>query len=70
MSRDAQSADAGVPLTTNVRGRYWWVRWAVFVVVAIVLTVEAVLVWDQLAKAWHSVLAANWWWVLAGLARR
>lgn len=37
-------------------------------VVAIVLTIEATLVWDQLAKAWRSLLSANWWWVLACLA--
>ena len=30
-----------------------------------VLAVEVVLVWDQLAKAWRSLLSANWWWVLA-----
>src|SRR5690606_4259512 len=30
-----------------------------------VLTAEVVLVWDQLAKAWHSLTAANYWWVFA-----
>ncbi len=33
-----------------------------------VLTVEVVLVWDQLAQAWHSLSAATWWWVLAAIA--
>ncbi|MFY1621294.1 lysylphosphatidylglycerol synthase transmembrane domain-containing protein, partial [Micromonospora sp. WMMD736] len=33
-----------------------------------VLTVELVLVWDQLAKAWQSLLSANLWWVAAGVA--
>ena len=47
------------------RGKYWWLRWVLIGVAAIVLTVEVVLVWDQLAKAWRSVLSANWWWVLA-----
>lgn len=37
-------------------------------VVLIVLAVEAALVWDQLAKAWRSLLDANWWWVLAAVA--
>ncbi len=32
------------------------------------LAVEATLVWDQLAKAWMSLLSANWWWVLAAVA--
>ena len=32
-----------------------------------VLAVEATLVWDQLAKAWRSLLSANWWWVLAAV---
>jgi uncharacterized protein (TIRG00374 family) len=30
-----------------------------------VLAVEVVLVWDQLSKAWKTLLSANWWWVLA-----
>jgi uncharacterized protein (TIRG00374 family) len=47
------------------RGRYWWLRWVVIGVAVTVLAVEVVLVWDQLAKAWHSLLSANWWWVLA-----
>lgn len=29
------------------------------------LTVEVVMVWEQLAKAWRSLLSATWWWVLA-----
>lgn len=33
----------------------------------VVLAVEIVLVWDQLAKAWKSLYSANWWWVLAGV---
>jgi len=50
------------------RGKYWWVRWAVIALALIVLAVEASLVWDQLAKAWISLLSANWWWVLAAVA--
>ena len=53
---------------TSPRGRYWWLRWAVLAVAVIVLTVELVLVWDQLAKAWQSLVSANWWWVLAAVA--
>ncbi len=48
-------------------GRYWWVRWAVIALALIVLAVEASLVWDQLSKAWMSLLSANWWWVLAAV---
>ena len=47
------------------RAKYWWLRWAVLGVVAVVLAVEATLVWDQLEKAWHSLLSADPWWVLA-----
>lgn len=36
-------------------------------VVAVVLSFELSLVWDQLAKAWRSVYSANWWWVLAAV---
>ena len=54
--------------TASARGKYWWVRWAVLGVAIIVLVVEATLVWDQLAKAWLSLLAANLWWVFAAIA--
>ncbi len=49
------------------RGKYWWVRWVVIAVAVTVLAVELTLVWDQLAKAWRSLLSANWWWVLAAV---
>jgi uncharacterized protein (TIRG00374 family) len=47
------------------RGKYWWLRLVIIGAVAIVLTVELVLVWDQLAMALKSLISANWWWVLA-----
>ena len=40
-------------------------RWAILGVALIVLAVEAGMVWDQLSKAWASLLLANGWWVLA-----
>lgn len=52
----------------TARGKHWWVRWVVLGVSLIVLAVEAALVWDQLAKAWASLLSANWSWVLAAIA--
>jgi len=61
---DAAREEHGPP----TRGKYWWVRWAVIGLALIVLGVEAALVWDQLAKAWMSLLSANWWWVLAAVA--
>ncbi|WP_422743026.1 lysylphosphatidylglycerol synthase transmembrane domain-containing protein [Mycobacterium sp. WMMD1722] len=71
MSHDAPASAAQPPGGTDsagpARGKYWWVRWAVIAVAVTVLTVEVVLVWDQLAKAWESLLSANWWWVLAAI---
>jgi putative heme transporter len=64
VSHDAPASDAGTQ-ARPARGKYWWLRWVVIGVAAVVLTVELVLVWDQLAKAWKSVYSANWWWVLA-----
>lgn len=66
MSHDAS---AGVTRAQErpVRGKYWWLRWAILAVVAVVLAVEVGLVWDQLAKAWVSLYSANWWWVLAAV---
>ena len=36
-------------------------------IAVVVLTVEVTLVWDQLAKAFHSLYAAKWLWVLAAV---
>lgn len=66
MSHDAPATDAP-DLEGRTRGKYWWVRWAVIAVAVAVLTVEVALVWDQLAQAWHSLTAANWWWVFAAV---
>lgn len=53
--------------TEAPRGKYWWLRWAVLGIVAIVLAVEVALGWDQLAKAWMSMYQAKWWWLLAAM---
>ncbi|WP_353371998.1 YbhN family protein [Mycobacterium sp.] len=66
MSHDAP-ARAARSQEGPARGKYWWLRWVIIGVAAIVLAVELALVWDQLAKAWKSVYSANWWWVLAGI---
>src|SRR3954465_15698423 len=50
------------------RGKYWWLRWVIVGIAVIVLTVEVTLVWDQLAKAFHSLYAAKWLWVLAAVS--
>jgi uncharacterized protein (TIRG00374 family) len=47
------------------RGKYWWLRWFVLGIVAIILAVEAALGRDQLAKAWLSLNDADWRWLLA-----
>ncbi|MFN8032497.1 MAG: YbhN family protein [Mycobacterium sp.] len=67
MSHDAPVDAAREEHEPPARGKYWWVRWAVIGLALIVLAVEASLVWDQLAKAWMSLLSANWWWVLAAV---
>ncbi|CAN5747503.1 YbhN family protein [soil metagenome] len=67
MSHDAQASGAASQQEGAARGKYWWLRWAIIGVAIVVLAVEATLVWDQLAKAWKSLLTANWWWVLAAV---
>ena len=67
MSPDARASEARTQSRTT-RGKYWWLRWAIIAVAAVVLTVEVALVWDQLAKAWKSLYSAKWWWVLAAVA--
>jgi putative heme transporter len=63
VSHDAPAGDA--PQESRPRGKYWWLRWVLIALAVIVLTVEIVLVWDQLAKAWKSILTADPRWVLA-----
>jgi putative heme transporter len=53
------------PQPGRARGKYWWLRWVLIGIAVTVLTVEVVMVWDQLAKAWRSLLSATWWWVAA-----
>nr|WP_319436067.1 YbhN family protein [Mycobacterium sp. RTGN5] len=67
MSYDASVNTAREEHDPPARGKYWWVRWAVLGVAVIVLAVEATLVWDQLSKAWKSLVTANGWWVLAAI---
>lgn len=53
------------PGPARPRGKYWWLRWVLIGIAVTVLTVEVVMVWEQLAKAWRSLLSATWWWVAA-----
>jgi putative heme transporter len=52
----------------GARGKYWWLRPVVLVVVGTVLAVEVALGWNQLAKATTTLYEANWWWLLAAAA--
>ena len=65
MSDDAAAAKPVREQAEPVRGKYWWLRWVVLAIVALVLAVEIALVWDQLLKAWKSLYGAKWWWLLA-----
>ena len=67
MSHDAPARKLDFPREEASRGKYWWVRWVILGIVAIVLAVEVALGWDQLAKAWMSLYEANWWWLLASV---
>lgn len=67
MSHDAPARNVSGQQGAPARGRYWWVRWVILGIVAIVLAVEVALVWDQLAKAAKSLYSAKWWWLLAAV---
>ncbi len=68
MADDAPADGAREQRRPPHRGRYRWLRWVVLALAVVVLAVEASLVWDQLAKAWASLVSANLWWVLAAIA--
>ena len=65
VSRDAPATNVNGHHEERARGKYWWVRWVILGIVAIVLAFEVALVWDQLAKAAKSLYSAKWWWLLA-----
>ena len=65
VSQDVPATNVPAQQAEPVRGKYWWLRWVVLAIVAIVLAAEVTLVWDQLAKAWRSLYGAKWWWLLA-----
>jgi putative heme transporter len=65
VSHDAPASNVSGQQEAPARGKYWWVRWVILGIVAIVLAVEVALVWDQLAKAWKTLYSAKWWWLLA-----
>jgi uncharacterized protein (TIRG00374 family) len=65
VSHDAPASSDVRRQAQPVRGKYWWLRWVVLAIVAIVLAAEVALVWDQLLKAWKSLYGAKWWWLLA-----
>jgi putative heme transporter len=67
VSYDAPARNSNGQQEELPRGKYWWVRWVMLGIVAIVLAVEAALVWDQLANAWQSLYSAKWWWLLAAV---
>ena len=67
MPHDATVRKLDLPREVTTRGKYWWLRWVILGIVAIVLAVEVSLGWRQLAKAWTSLYEANWWWLLAAV---
>ncbi|MGH3552238.1 MAG: lysylphosphatidylglycerol synthase transmembrane domain-containing protein [Mycobacterium sp.] len=67
MSHDAPPRNVNGQQELPARGKYWWVRWVILGIVAVVLAVEVALVWDQLAKAAKSLYSAKWWWLLAAV---
>lgn len=67
VSHDAPARNLRPQRADAPRSKYWWVRWVVLGIVAIVLAVEVALGWDQLAKAWMSLYEANWLWLIAAV---
>ncbi|CPR13078.1 transmembrane protein [Mycobacterium bohemicum DSM 44277] len=67
MPHDAPVRNPDLPREEASRGKYWWLRWVILGIVAIVLAVEVSLGFDQLAKAWTTLYEAKWWWLLAAV---
>jgi uncharacterized membrane protein YbhN (UPF0104 family) len=67
VSQGAHTRKLDLTREETPRGKYWWVRWVILGIVAIVLAVEIALGWDQLAKASTSLYEANWWWLIASV---
>lgn len=65
MSHDVIGVPTRVP--QRLTGVRTWVRPVVFGLVAVVLTIEVVLVWDQLAAAWRSLCSADRRWLCGAI---
>src|ERR1700753_4078868 len=65
--QDAPTRKLDLSRVETPRGKYWWLRWVVLGIVAVVLAVEVALGWNQLAKACLSGYEANWGWLLASV---
>lgn len=65
VSHDAPPHNVDGQAEAPAHGKYWWLRWVILGIVAVVLAVEVALVWDQLAKAANSLYSAKWYWLLA-----
>ncbi len=68
MADDITGPDAASVAGDRPR-RNWqrWVRIGVLVLVVVILTVEAVLMWPHLARAWDRVGDIRWGWVVAAI---
>ncbi len=65
MSHDVIGVPARAP--QRLAGARRWVRPVILGVLAVVLTVEVVLVWDQLATAWRSLWRADGRWLFGAV---
>lgn len=65
MSHDVIGVPTRVP--QRLTGVRTWARPVVLGLVAVVLTVEVVLVWDQLAAAWRSLCSADRRWLFGAI---
>lgn len=66
MSHDVIGVRARAPQRPS-GARYQWVRPAILGLIAVVLTVEIVLVWDQVSTAWHSLYRAEGRWLFGAV---
>lgn len=47
----------------SARGRLWWVKWLILVVLVSLLAVEGIFLWPKLHQSWRNLQHVNWGWV-------
>ncbi|GAA5045653.1 lysylphosphatidylglycerol synthase transmembrane domain-containing protein [Nocardia callitridis] len=53
------------PTVARRRGKFWWVKWVLGVVLLALLVGEGIYLWPRLHESWRTLTEIHWGWVVA-----